>query len=579
MKLSCPDCGSVIPAENVSLEGGKALCLRCDRQFPLAELLPEGKAEEDLHQPRDSRLVVESPAAGQVTVYVPSVADWFVVVFAAVWNGFMVFVTAHLLASLDEPSAVGIIVGIVACLVVLSPFWAAGLWLAVGTLFSLFGRTRVHMGNGHVVVKKELFGAGRARRYCLKPGAAARLTRVRGERNGYVWRIDTVARRLWFSLYLTKDEKSWLEALIDDVLHRQPERKPEEDLQQPSGSRIAVERPLPGQATLYIPSRTNRGILAFATGWVGITALYTVWGIAGGGSDHNILLLLGFAGLLWAAGIYFLTVALFSILGRTLVHVDGSQLVVKRELFGLGRVRRYPLSPETSAGVDVAYQQFSKPVYACTVDAKDKEVQFGSFLSDEDKGWVVAVINDVLHRQAAPTSDEGKPADRPTQKTLDPDADLRLVSGLVWPAKPGAGREHTLVERLTELGEAREALLTKREYDEWRRGILDELGSFPRMPIAIQVTFFLVCAALVALIVFGVLKGHDAVVFGGAVGLLAGVLTWLGSARDYAAKRRLSRANRLAALEELVARDLVTPDEAGVLRSRIESLFHGNDAA
>ncbi len=575
MKLQCPDCGAEIPAENVPLEGGQALCLRCDRHFPLAQLLPEGRAEEDLHQPRDSKLVVERPAAEQVTVYVPSVRDWSLVVFAAVWNGFMVFVTAHLLASPDAP----LIGRIIACLLVLTPFWAAGLWLAVGALFSLFGRTRVHIGNGEVVVKKELSGLGRARRYRLKPGSAARLTRVRGERNGYVWRIDTVARELWFSLYLTKDEKSWLVNVINDVLHRQPVRKGEEVLQQPRDSRIGVERPLPGQATLYIPSKTNRGILAFAIGWLGFAALWTGGGIAGDWFNGNMLLMVGFLAAFWAIGLYLLTVALFSIFGRTLVHVDGSQLVVKRELFGLGRVRRYQLSPETSASVGVAYQQFGKPVYACTVDAKDEEVQFGSFLSDEDKGWVVAVIDDVLHRQAVPTSDEGKAPDRPTQKTLDPDADLRLVSGLVWPAKPGAGRKHTLVERLTELGEARETVLTKRQYDEWRRGILDELGSYPRMPIAIQVTFSVACAALVALIVFGVLKGHDAAIWGGAAGLLAGVLMWLRSAHDYAAKRRLSRADRLAALDELVARDLVTSDEAVLLRTRIESLFQGNDAA
>ena len=195
----------------------------------------------------------------------------------------------------------------------------------------------------------------------------------------------------------------WRDALTSIL----PEVPPEDTVEPqappaPTDTSILMERPLPGEVTFYIPSKRSGFWLFFAIFWNAFLVLFTV-GVAVAGD----LFLLLFTAPFWAAGLGFLVAALFSTHGRTLVHVDGRELAVKRELFGYGRLRRFALSPKASAKLAVAYEQNEVPVYVCAVSTKSKEVKFGSFLSDEEKSWLVAVINDVLgqafpHQRPAP---------------------------------------------------------------------------------------------------------------------------------------------------------------------------------
>ena len=59
-----------------------------------------------------------------------------------------------------------------------------------------------------------------------------------------------------------------------------------------------------------------------------------------------------------------------------------------------------------------------------------------------------------------------------------------------------------------------------------------------------------------------------------AVPLVACTLMWWRLERDYGAKRRLTRADRLTAVDDLVATELLSAEEATTLRTQIERLFH-----
>jgi len=179
--------------------------------------------ERGPRRPPDSEIVVERPSADQVTVYIPSRRDWFLVGFAAFWNGFVAFLFTPSVARADWPLA-----GLVFAWLVLALSWGVGLYFALRALFSLFGKTLVHIGSGEVVVKEHLFGLGRPRRCRLQPGSAARLTEAQ---EGKVCCIDTGEKEIRLGQYqdLSEDEKSWLVALINEVLAQQAASSPKEE--------------------------------------------------------------------------------------------------------------------------------------------------------------------------------------------------------------------------------------------------------------------------------------------------------------------------------------------------------------
>jgi len=147
-----------------------------------------------------------------------------------------------------------------------------------------------------------------------------------------------------------------------------------------------------------------------------------------------------------------------------------------------------------------------------------------------------------------------------------------LLFRLIWPATPKPGKKHTLVERLTELREARHTVLAEEEYAAFRSTILGELATLPRMPISMLATLLACCLGAAALLGYSIYSGRQDFGFGAVAGFAGGLLIWFRLARNYAAKRALSREDRLEALNELVSKDLVSSEEAISLRARIEDL-------
>jgi hypothetical protein len=156
---------------------------------------------------------------------------------------------------------------------------------------------------------------------------------------------------------------------------------------------------------------------------------------------------------------------------------------------------------------------------------------------------------------------------------------LRFIFSLIWPAAPPGPHKHALVERLTELRDTRHDFLTDDEYAQIRAEFLAELATDPRMPVIQVLIFMLFGAGGVAGIICGLVQQMPGAAGIGVVSLAASALIWRRMEQDYVAKRRLTRTDRLMAVDDLIAAELVSAEEAAALRTRIERHFDHERAA
>src|SRR5579862_8191153 len=141
---------------------------------------------------------------------------------------------------------------------------------------------------------------------------------------------------------------------------------------------------------------------------------------------------------------------------------------------------------------------------------------------------------------------------------LGQESALNFIFKLIWPSSATGGRKHTLVERLSELRDTRHDFLTDDEYAQLRSEFLSELATQPRMP-AIQVFTFVVFGfAGLAGFIYCLADHMAGAAWVPAVPLLASALMWRRMEQDYAAKRRLTRTDRLTAADDLVASELLS---------------------
>ena len=216
MRVTCPECASDIPAEGVSLERGQATCASCERSFPLETLVPGIGITEtgERPPPKGTKVVVHRGGPAEITLYIPSRRNLYTVLFTVIWNVIVLTVSAGILGA-GEPSEKPFFL-----VPFLSLFWAVGIGLLIASLFSMFGKTLVHVGGGQVAVKKEVFGLGRLRRYPLEPGAVAGLAEAYEQNNQavYACSITTGTKELKFGTFLSEDEKAWLVDVISKTL-------------------------------------------------------------------------------------------------------------------------------------------------------------------------------------------------------------------------------------------------------------------------------------------------------------------------------------------------------------------------
>ena len=153
-----------------------------------------------------------------------------------------------------------------------------------------------------------------------------------------------------------------------------------------------------------------------------------------------------------------------------------------------------------------------------------------------------------------------------------------LLSMAFPPTTPEAAKVAVVAE-LTELARMRGTALTEEEWEGWRRGVLDGLAEDRHPEPVLLLVPVVYGLAAVALLVYFVAAGNWPLAGGAGAGVaFAAFLGWW-LLRGLSAKRRLTPAERLGVVEELVSRGLVSPEEASGLRDRIAALGAGRSDA
>jgi len=168
------------------------------------------------------------------------------------------------------------------------------------------------------------------------------------------------------------------------------------------------------QLILYIPpsSAIYQGPFPFiAISFVGLLTLITLFAVFGGVEAGEARFVVPILCFLWLFGLGLLYIYVRGRFGKTYVLVEPGRLVRRFDLFGRQRMREYSLDRNSWASL-VADFSFDygggpsggsilwgwssgggKPVKHIHVTTADRPVKFGSYLSPEEKDWLVARIN------------------------------------------------------------------------------------------------------------------------------------------------------------------------------------------
>ena len=154
MKIHCPDCGQIIPAEQVNLESGFAKCLACNAVFDFKKRLgPRDQARatgdgpsisEPLVIPRPPRMRVEQFAGSWTVSWRWLSAQHFLMLFFCIaWDSFLIF-WYKIAFSSHAP-----------CIMVIFPVAhvAVGVGLTYSVLTGFLNRTRVKLGYGELSIR------------------------------------------------------------------------------------------------------------------------------------------------------------------------------------------------------------------------------------------------------------------------------------------------------------------------------------------------------------------------------------------------------------------------------------------
>lgn len=172
----------------------------------------------------------------------------------------------------------------------------------------------------------------------------------------------------------------------------------------PAGSRIEHRSLNEGGDLFKIPaSGKGNGLLFFGLIWTGFIALVTLPALLGSGgfsvdgepvSSMAGLLVLGlFLLVFWGIGLGLLYAGVRSKYAKHLLRVQHGQFDYVQELFGRHKHKRLPLTEIESITAKEFYQQNYQPVYGVEVRGPQKKIRFGSSLTDDEKGWLVAELN------------------------------------------------------------------------------------------------------------------------------------------------------------------------------------------
>jgi len=165
-------------------------------------------------------------------------------------------------------------------------------------------------------------------------------------------------------------------------------------------------------------NRAVRSLGCFAIFWLSMISFFT-WiflrmDLAAGNMPFpaGVFFLLVLS-VFWIAGLVLLYCWLSGRFGKTYVLVEPDRAVVRHVLFGRERLREYPLDRTSHAKLVESYRQNEHPVYKIAITtASGAPASFGTFLSDEEKDWLIARINRHL---GVPNAKRGRARRRPVR--------------------------------------------------------------------------------------------------------------------------------------------------------------------
>jgi hypothetical protein len=132
---------------------------------------------------------------------------------------------------------------------------------------------------------------------------------------------------------------------------------------------------------------------------LGAVVLLTLGAVCVGLEEGDHLFVIPMLSVSWLAGLALFYFWLRGRFGKTYVLIEPGRLIRKSELFGREKMREYCLDEYSRASLVADFHKggddhsLGDPVYHVHVTTTDRPAKFGTFLSREEKEWIVARIN------------------------------------------------------------------------------------------------------------------------------------------------------------------------------------------
>jgi len=236
MKLNCPQCGQLVPADNIYLATGWATCPACNELIRLADVVPgftagaAGPAEPKPPRPFDAQALLERTPQ-RLLVHVPARGMkgglWALLGFGVFWLTFVAFWTAGALGILFGGQVQAWNLGFAAFSI---PFWLVGFGMLGGVLFAARAEYTVRIDASFLLTQVRcLFWRrrkviDRSQVQGARPAAVLQSGRP-SPASEQQWSVEIVFEKGTFRLPCqNREEQAWLIAEINDFLQTVPYR-------------------------------------------------------------------------------------------------------------------------------------------------------------------------------------------------------------------------------------------------------------------------------------------------------------------------------------------------------------------
>ncbi|NUO03744.1 MAG: hypothetical protein HUU01_24280 [Saprospiraceae bacterium] len=145
MELTCPNCNSVIDADNINVMTDLAKCTHCGSLHKASTLASFGMGKPDEFPPRGSKISLNRETGDIVSIVLPAKGfRWSsipLLLFTIFWLGFI-----SLWTTLASQAGFFALFSI--------PFWIAGFFMLAGLIISIAEKQVIKIGRGQIILIK-----------------------------------------------------------------------------------------------------------------------------------------------------------------------------------------------------------------------------------------------------------------------------------------------------------------------------------------------------------------------------------------------------------------------------------------